>query len=79
MRIRRAEAQDREAVAALLTRVHALEEVPREWFARPEPGPEWNAAAAAFDLLLARPEYGFVLLAEDDDGTPMGVLTLLLR
>lgn len=79
MRIRRAEARDRETVAALLTRFHSLEEVPRDWFARPERGPGWNAAAAAFDLLLERPEYGFVLLAEDDDGTPAGVLTLLLK
>lgn len=79
MRIRRAEARDRETVAALLTRFHSLEEVPRDWFNRPDRGPGWNAAAAAFDLLLARPEYGFVLLAEDDDGTPAGVLTLLLK
>lgn len=79
MRIRRAEARDRETVAALLTRFHSLEEVPRDWFNRPHRGPGWNAAAAALDLLLARPEYGFVLLAEDDDGTPAGVLTLLLK
>jgi GNAT superfamily N-acetyltransferase len=79
MRIRRAEARDRDTVAALLTRFHSLEEVPREWFNRPDRGPGWNAAAAAFELLLARPEYGFVLLAEDDDGTPAGVLTLLLK
>ncbi len=79
MRIRRAEACDREAVAALLTRFHSLEDVPRGWFNRPERGPGWNAAAAAFDLLIERPEYGFVLLAEDDDGTPAGVLTVLLK
>lgn len=79
MRVRKAEAGDRETVARLLTTFHSLEEVPRAWFHRPERGPEWNAAATAFDLLLEQPEYGFVLLAEDDDGTPAGVLTLLLK
>ncbi len=79
MRIRRAEAADREAVAVLLTRFHSLEEVPRDWFNRPERGTGWNAAAAGFDLLLQNPHYGFVLLAEDGAGTAVGVMTVLLK